>query len=95
MKLKKKTPLILTLIFVLAFTSIVFAFTGEKDREAADITTVTVVVKSGDTLWSIAKKYYPNSDIRRKIFEIKQTNNISDHIFPGQTLELSIVAADN
>ena len=39
---------------------------------------VRVQIKSGDTLWDLAKEYGPdNKDCRRVIYEIEQINNIS------------------
>jgi len=49
---------------------------------------VSVVVKKGDTLWSIANKYGPaNEDIRMICHLIREANEIRDNIVvPGQTI---------
>lgn len=50
---------------------------------------VTVVVRPGDTLWSIAASYAPSRDPYRTIDEIRALNGISDFtIHPGQKLTL-------
>ncbi len=50
----------------------------------------TVVVASGDTVWTIAEKAVGNRgghDIRRVVHEINRINEIEDaKIFPGQKL---------
>ena len=51
----------------------------------------TIVIAKGDTLWNIAKKYnYDNIDIRSKISEIKELNQISSNIQIGQELKIKI-----
>lgn len=39
----------------------------------------TVIVESGDTLWSIASDNCGNGDVRTKIREIKKINNIIEN----------------
>jgi len=49
----------------------------------------TVVVKRGDTLWSIAARYAPGRDPYRAIDEIRRLNGLTDYtIQPGQRLTL-------
>lgn len=47
-----------------------------------------VVVKEGDTLWELAKKYYTEEygNLSLFIYEIKKCNGISDTIYSGQKL---------
>lgn len=46
-----------------------------------------VSVKSGDTLWAIVKNNCTNyNDIRKVIYDIKDLNNISSDITPGQKI---------
>ncbi len=67
----------------------VFSFTkayGYKEREFEMIT-----IKSGDTLWDIAKKYNKQGDIREYIYELKKINNLSDSgIMAGDELKVVI-----
>ncbi|MFZ5943576.1 MAG: LysM peptidoglycan-binding domain-containing protein [Bacillota bacterium] len=55
-----------------------------------DNTVIQVTVKPGENLWVIAEKYNNKIDIRKHIFEIKELNNITDTIYPGQVLEIPI-----
>lgn len=53
----------------------------------------SVIVESGDTLWSIAAKYTSSQqDIRQVIFAIKRLNNIDRavQIYPGQILQVPV-----
>lgn len=49
----------------------------------------TYVVKSGDTLWSIAHRYH-GGDPRRGVWDLEQRNDLSpsDLLIPGQHLVL-------
>lgn len=50
---------------------------------------VSVYVCKGDTLWSIAKDYYDETDVRTRVSEIKEINNLSNSsIREGQELLL-------
>lgn len=61
----------------------------KADTEAAS---ATVVVQSGDTLWSIAKEYCSNQkDIRKYVYIIKKTNNLkSSQVSVGDKLRVPI-----
>lgn len=48
-----------------------------------------ITVEKGDTLWAIARRYYPNTDPRKPIAEIKELNKLkTSQIYAGQTLQL-------
>jgi LysM repeat protein len=49
----------------------------------------TYVVKSGDTLWSIANRYY-SGDSRRGVWDLEQRNALGQNVLliPGQRLVL-------
>lgn len=56
-----------------------------KHNDNIDVGT-TYIVKKGDTLWDISKKYYGDGN---KYLKIKQQNNLkSDIIYEGQILKL-------
>ncbi len=49
----------------------------------------TVVVRSGDTLWGIARQIAPDRDVRTVVAEIRRINQLpSAHVEPGQRLRL-------
>jgi LysM repeat protein len=49
----------------------------------------TVVVQPGDTLWSIASARYPGDDVRERVLDIEQANDLSGPgITAGETLRL-------
>lgn len=49
---------------------------------------IEVLVKKGDTIWHLAKKYNESKkDIRQVIYEIRKINNLSNvNIVPGQII---------
>ena len=63
---------------------------AKSNKEEAEIIDYTIT--KGETLWSIAKEYTPNSkDIRQTIYEIKQLNNMSDStVYENQTIKIKI-----
>jgi nucleoid-associated protein YgaU len=49
----------------------------------------SVVVRPGDTLWSIASPVAADGDVRAAVDEIRQINGLtSADLVPGQTLQL-------
>mgnify|MGYP000903197256 CR=1 FL=1 len=51
----------------------------------------SIIIEKGDTLWSVAKVYYPKyeGDIRQLIYEIKKINDMeTSAIYDGQILYL-------
>jgi len=58
-------------------------------KKTADDGIATYTVKSGDTLWTIAKQQYGDGSKYLKIFEAnKGLLKDPDHIYPGQKLEI-------
>ena len=46
-----------------------------------------IIVSEGETLWSISKKFCPESEDRRKwIYKVKNLNNTNGNIHEGQVL---------
>jgi LysM repeat protein len=85
----KKVLFITMLTIIISFFSASFIYAIAIDQE--QVTIVEIEVEPGDTLWGLASKYYPDSkDIRRTVYDIKKSNNISGHIYPGQVIKLVI-----
>lgn len=76
------------LILLVVMTISVFVFAplvkgGEEGKKKI------IVVKQGDTLWSIAARYYPDRDVRKAVYQLKKENNLeSALLLPGQKLTL-------
>lgn len=49
---------------------------------------IVYTVQHGDTLWSIAKENYPADNILEVIHDIKERNDITAEIYPGQQIIL-------
>lgn len=76
------------LIFLLiGLFNISIANTNKKEAEIIDYT-----ITPGETLWSIAGEYTPNSkDVRETIYEIKKLNNMTDStVYENQTIKIKI-----
>jgi nucleoid-associated protein YgaU len=60
---------------------------GEGDLRLAGVN--SVVVQSGDTLWSIASSLAGDADVRAVVYRIQQLNALEDaDLIPGQVLVL-------
>ncbi|MDO6353980.1 LysM peptidoglycan-binding domain-containing protein [Caloramator sp. CAR-1] len=86
--LRKKLLFIAVIVAFSTITiiSINFRTYSSKNQEIY----IKYTVKTGDTLWSIAKKY-TDGDPRRLIYEIRKHNDISPIIRPGQVIEVPIL----
>ena len=73
-------------IFIGTISAILIALLSSfTTRQAKEYDTVTVTIESGDTLWSIAEQYAPNSmDLRDYIHLMYQLNDgLTANIQPG------------
>ena len=70
-------------------TGIVYAYDHNQKSEQPYI---EVMVKSGDTLWLLAKPYYNNKgDFREFLYNIKNYNNLENSmIYPGQIIKIPL-----
>ena len=85
--LKNKRRFFTFLVLIISLLSTpFFANTAYGYKEP---TFKTITVKSGDTLWDIAKSYYKDGDVREYIYEIKKVNKLaSSNINVGDRLVL-------
>jgi nucleoid-associated protein YgaU len=66
-----------------------WALVGSVGASVAPTAAATVVVRSGDTLWSIAAEHYTGGDIRDEVARILAANRLSSPVIqPGETLIL-------
>lgn len=89
--LKNPIRLILAFLFViLATAGFMLLFHSSANGDVIP-EYATIVIAKGDTLWGIAKQFSKeNEDIRSKVTEIKELNNISSNIRVGQELKIRI-----
>lgn len=80
----------LTAILVVAFCVILDRTLPEVYTVGEPPTPLAVTVVPGDTLWGIAKRYYPGEHTGQRVFEIQQLNPGLDpgRLMPGQTVWL-------
>ena len=82
---QRSVALIIVMVFVVMAAHVAFSKTSSEEVGRS---VVSVVVKEGDTLWSIAKEYKPQGyDIRKYVYEVSANNGIKDgNIICGQTI---------
>jgi LysM repeat protein len=76
--LKNKPKFFIFLFFISLIVSTVIytaSVSGYKEPEYQSI-----IINSGDTLWSIAEKYSQNNNIREYIYNVKKINNLDSSI---------------
>lgn len=79
------------MLFCIGFGALIHTFTGDNEVQAADIPVLEqIVVKPGDTLWSIAEQRVQKSeDVRIYIQKLKKANGLtSSALQAGQVLQL-------
>lgn len=82
---------IISIFLLTAVTAVVLAgrsTAGADDGIRREKRIISIQVKEGDTLWSIACDFYTEEygNVKKLIKEIKKTNRISDQIYIGQKL---------
>lgn len=79
---------IIVLFFVSAFFGVQLFYSNNNSSSQA-VSFIEVTVKSGDTLWTIAKKSVPDQDPRKVVWVIQSENQLQQAtIFPGQVLKV-------
>jgi LysM repeat protein len=67
--------------------SIGWGLAGGVGASTAPAAAVTVVVRPGDTIWSIAESHVAGGDVRDEVAQILALNRLSSPIIqPGETL---------
>ena len=81
---KQRRVVLAVCALAILLSSMVFASNAK-----AEITYAPVAVERGDSLWTLAAVYYPDTDRRSAIAEIKRVNHLSDSsIYEGDVLML-------
>jgi LysM repeat protein len=85
---RRGRAVLIVLALVLAGLAVLLAAPASQAADPVG-TTPTVVVRSGDTLWSIAARYVPSDDPFATIDQIRELNGLSGYtIRAGQRLTL-------
>lgn len=79
-----------TFLFALLLLFAIICFALTKDNsEVKDVQTYEI--KSGETLWSIASKYKPETmSIQEYIYNLQAYNNIGCLIYPKQEIKVLV-----
>lgn len=87
--LKNKKRFFLSVAFLIVCLVMIGYATKSYSYKEPEYRTITV--KSGDTLWQIAREYNKGGDIRRYIYDIRNINNLEDcNIIEGTKLKIII-----
>jgi LysM repeat protein len=84
--------IIVALTLMAAGAAVAGKILDKNSIQTDPVTIHTHVVKTGETLWDIAKKYSkPNIDPRPVVYNIKIINNLKSSIIePGQVLSVPV-----
>jgi LysM repeat protein len=86
-RLTRRGRLVLLGLLLLLATVLTGFVAARGEASVPAGTPATVVVRPGDTLWSIAQRYAPARDPFETIDEIRRLNGITDYtVRPGQRL---------
>ena len=105
LKVKRMVDRISAVVFlaVLGLAVLVLAMSlahpGKVSSEAFENPTTSaylkVTIAPGDTLWGLARQYYPDVDPRLATQAIQNLNGLADAvIYPGQAIALPILGGD-
>ncbi|WZL71416.1 LysM peptidoglycan-binding domain-containing protein [Clostridiaceae bacterium 35-E11] len=89
-KFKFICSLVFILLVLLVVINITFKISIAEGTE--ELKYVEMHIKTGDTIWGIAKKFTPqDKDIRKTIHEISSVNKLcSFEIYPGQIIKIPV-----
>ena len=94
MRIKNKRRFI-TIFTILGLIILFIIMLSKQSYSKVEISSKTIYVASGDTLWTIAEqeqknnRYYEDKKIRDILDDIKFKNNLSDsYIYAGQKLDI-------
>ncbi|MBQ5441639.1 MAG: LysM peptidoglycan-binding domain-containing protein [Clostridiales bacterium] len=74
------------ILFTMMF-NLIFALSTAHSESVEQFTTIGV--SSGDSLWSIAETYMPDTDTREAVYIIKKINDLdNDYIYAGMMLDI-------
>ena len=86
---KKKIErfIFITMMIIALLTYVLVSLTTSYFVEGKSVTSNSIVVKQGDTLWSIAEKIDSRRDIREIVYDIQQLNKMQNsNLNPGEKL---------
>ena len=87
-KMKRRRFVTVSVLVVLMITTMLNLALAKSDAKD----NISIIVKSGESVWSIASKNNPNEkDLRKLVYEIIEENNLKNStIYAGQELIIPI-----
>ena len=88
----KKGKTVMKNIYIIILIFIVIFAIACRASDKPEMYIASYTVKDGDTLWSIAKRYCPNTmDKREYIYKVKKLNNLPQNTFLLPNVEIKIL----
>ena len=79
--------ILITMMIIFLISYILVSLTTSYFVEGKSVSSNSIVVKQGDTLWSIAEKIDSRRDIREIVYDIQQLNKMQNsNLNPGEKL---------
>lgn len=91
MKKAKRLRTFRTLVFLCLVSTVLLIITvcAKNINDKQPVVYETIVIEQGDTLWDLAKEYYPDKEIRSAIYEIRKVNDLKNStIYEGQLIKV-------
>lgn len=86
-KKKFERFIFITMMLIILLTYLFVSLTSSYIVEGKSVAYNSIVVKQGDTLWSIAEKIDSRRDIRDIIYDIQKLNKMNNsNLHPGEKI---------
>lgn len=77
----------ITMMFITILTYTLVSLTSSYFVEGKTVASNSIIVKQGDTLWSIASNIDSRRDVREIVYDIQKLNKINgSNLYPGEKL---------
>jgi len=84
----KTLMFIMVLFYLCLLFYVLLSLTAVQSQGGSEYYT-EVTINQGETLWTVAQRYFPNRDPRTIVAQLRAINKLSDPtIYPGQILAI-------
>ena len=91
MKTNNIYRIIFMIIIIIMITIVLLISNKSTFENNSEYAIENYIVKNGDSLWSIGKNNIgDHADIREWVYSVKDLNNISNEIYPGENINIYV-----